>query len=71
MRSVADEARARTHARVAALSPRERVGLALALGDDDLALFLRSSGVPGADALRRLRALRARDRRPSVASSGA
>ncbi len=46
----------------------ERIALALALGDDDLALFVRSSGLDRADALRRLRARRAQGRSPSDAA---
>ena len=67
MRSVADDLRASTRARVLQLPVPERVQLALALGDDDLALFslCGSSGLDRAEALRRLRARRATGRGPS------
>jgi len=68
MRSVADDLRASTRARVLQLPVPERVQLALALGDDDRALFVRSSGLDRAEALRRLRARRAAGRRPSGAA---
>ena len=56
VRSVADEFRARTVGRVLALSVPGRIELALKLGDDDLTLFLRSSGMARDAALRVLRA---------------
>ena len=68
MRSVADDLRASTRARVLTMPVPERIQLALALGDEDLALFVRSSGLDRADALQRLRARRAQGRRPSVAA---
>ena len=45
MRSIADAIRARTVTQVLALSVRERITLALSLGDDDLELFVRASGL--------------------------
>jgi len=68
MRSVADDLRASTRARVLTLPVRERVQLALTLGDDDLALFVRSSGLDRPEALRRLRARRATGRGSSGAA---
>jgi len=47
----------------------ERVALALALGDDDLAIYVRTSGLPPDKARERLRAARAHGRAPSVAAS--
>ena len=68
MRSVADDLRASTRARVLTMPVPERIQLALALGDEDLALFVRSSGLDRADALQRLRARRAHGRCPSGAA---
>lgn len=69
MRSVADDLRLRTIARVLDLPVAARVELALSLGDDDLALFVRTSGLGRDEALRRLRAQRARGRVPSGAAT--
>ncbi len=66
---MADDLRASTRARVLTLPVTERVALALALGDEDLALFVRSSGLDRADALQRLRARRAQGRSPSGAAT--
>ncbi|HEX2311893.1 MAG TPA: hypothetical protein VHH91_14370 [Vicinamibacterales bacterium] len=63
MRSVADALRARTITQVLALPPRARIELALSLGDDDLELFVRASGLDRA--LARLRAGRRHGRTPS------
>jgi hypothetical protein len=68
MRSVADALRARTIAQVLAMSPGERIALALSLGDDDLELFVRTSGLERAEALERLRARRRHGRTPSRAA---
>jgi hypothetical protein len=65
---VADDLRSRTVARVLDLPTRARIALALSLGDEDLALFVRSSALAPGDAMRRLRAQRARGRTPSVAA---
>jgi hypothetical protein len=68
--SVADDLRRLTRARILEMSVPARVQLALSLGDDDLDLFVRSSGLDRADARRRLRASRARGRRlPSTAAA--
>lgn len=64
--SVADDLRTRTTARVLAMTIAERIALALALGDDDLAQFVRSSGLEPSVALRRLRARRQDGRTPSA-----
>ena len=69
MNSVADELRARTTARVMAMTVADRVALALTLGDDDLTQYVRSSGLEPAIALRRLRARRRVGRTPSACSS--
>ena len=66
MASVADGLRTRTSARVLAMTVPERIALALALGDDDLARFMRSSGLERPVALRRLRARRQEGRAPSA-----
>jgi hypothetical protein len=63
--SVATTLRAVNIARVLAMPVAERIALALALGDDDLDLFVRASGLDRAEALRRLRAGRRRGRLPS------
>jgi hypothetical protein len=55
---------------VLALPVRARIALALALGDDDLALFARSSGLDPATALRRLGATRQHGRAPSACGQG-
>lgn len=62
MKSVADALRARTIDSVLALSVRARIALALSLGDDDLNLYMRTSGVDRTTALRQLHGQRARDR---------
>ena len=69
MRSVVDDLRRRTLAQVLALPMTARVELALSLGDDDLDLFMRVSGLDRDEARRRLRAQRQRGRLSSVASS--
>jgi hypothetical protein len=70
VRSVADELRARTVAQVLALPVPDRIELALTLGDDDLALFLRTSGMAPGAALGVLRAQRQRRRIPSASAQG-
>ena len=65
MPSLADALRARTVAQVLALPIRARIALALSLGDDDLELFVRASGLDRASALARLRAGRRHGRTPS------
>jgi hypothetical protein len=69
MHSVADELRRDTAARVAQLSVQERIELALSLGDADLDLYIRASGKNHDEALRDLRAQRARQRTPSRTAS--
>jgi hypothetical protein len=66
MRSVADEMRARTAARVLAMPLSERIALAFALGDDDLTLYARASGLDLPTARNRLRAQRHNGRTPSA-----
>lgn len=68
MRSVADGLRLETLERVLALPVVDRIALALSLGDDDVTLFVRTSGLDRDEARRRLRARRAHGRRPSIAS---
>jgi hypothetical protein len=48
---------------------RDRIALALSLGDDDLALFMRSSGLEAAAARQRLRNQRQRGRTPSACAA--
>jgi hypothetical protein len=70
VRSVADDLRARTVARVLAMPVSDRIELALRLGDDDLALFLRTRGMTRDAALHVLRAQRQRERTPSASAQG-
>ena len=70
MPSVADQLRARTRAQVLALPVRDRIALALSLGDADLALFVRASGLDVMTALARLRASRRHGRTPSACAGG-
>jgi hypothetical protein len=67
--SVADDLRRRAVRQVLELPVAARVDLALALGDDDLDLFARASGLDRGEALRRIRARRARGRVPSAAAA--
>lgn len=60
--------RQRTTEDVLALTPRERLDLALRLGDEDLARYMAATGCDRAAALRDLRRARAVGRRPSVAN---
>ena len=69
MRSVADDLRRRTQAEVLALSTAARMELALSLGDDDLDLFVGTSGLDRDVARRRLCAQRQVGRAPSVAGT--
>jgi hypothetical protein len=69
MRSVADELRRRTIARVLDLTLAARIELALSLGDDDLDLFVRTSGLGRDEARRRLEAQRQIGRAPSIAGT--
>jgi len=65
VRSIADGLREQTIARVLALTVAERIALAFRLGDDDLSLYVRASGLEGDEARRRLRARRQIGRTPS------
>jgi hypothetical protein len=65
MASAASHLRARTVARVLAMPVRERIALALALGDDDAALFARCNGCALDAARRRLAETRRRGRTAS------
>jgi len=69
MRSVADQLRQDTRERVGRLSVPERIELALSLGRDDLSLYMRATGKHRDDALRDLRAQRARGRTHSGAAA--
>jgi hypothetical protein len=69
MSSVADQLRRDTADRVRRLPVAERIALALAIGDDDLALYMQASGKDRAAALQDLRAQRARGRTPSRSAS--
>ena len=70
MKSVVDNLRAETRRAVRDLPLAARIELALALGDDDLALFMRTSGLSRERALEMLQLQRARGRRHSVAAAG-
>lgn len=69
MTSVADQLRRDTAARVRRLTIPQRIALALSLGDADLDLYVRASGRRRDEALRDLRAQRARGRTLSRAAS--
>lgn len=62
VRSVADELRVRTTQAVLSLPVDARIALALSLGDADLDLYVRASGLDRATALAHLRSQRARGR---------
>lgn len=51
------------------LTPAARIELALSLGDDDLDLFVRTSGLDRDEARRRLSAQRQIGRAPSIAGT--
>ena len=69
MHSVADDLRRQTVAHVLTLSVPARVELALSLGDDDLDVFVRTSGLDRDEARRRLTAQRQVGRARSVAGT--
>jgi hypothetical protein len=71
MKSIADGLRAETRRAVRDMPVEARIALALALGDDDLDLFVRASGLDRAEALARLQAQRRRGRTPSRAAEPA
>jgi hypothetical protein len=71
MESVADALRARMVTQVPAMPVRARIALALALGDDDLELFVRTSGLDRPEALKRLRPGRQYGRTPSRSAGDA
>jgi hypothetical protein len=68
MSDVAAELRAETNERLARLSPAERIGLALRLGEADAELFARSRGLAVPDARRLLARRRHAGRTPSRAA---
>ena len=70
MRSIADDLRRRTLARVLEMSISDRIALGLSLGDDDLELFMRTSRLDRAEACRRIRATRTRGRFRSATATG-
>ena len=69
MRSVADDLRRDTVARVLTLSVAERIALALALGDEDADRYMRGNGVSREEAIRHLSARHREGRTPSRAAS--
>ena len=72
MRSkVADEVREEQRKRVQAMTPAERVALARKLGEQGLAAYMAANNLTRAEAVARVKAARARGRRPSrVMGSG-
>lgn len=64
-----NDLRRQTIARVLDMPMAERIRLALSLGDDDLALFERTSGLPREEARRRLRQQRESGRSASRAAA--
>lgn len=69
MTSVADQSRRRTTEMVMRLPVDARIALALSLGQDDLDLFVRTSGLDRGEALKQLRSQRARGRTVYSASA--
>ncbi|HSN90806.1 MAG TPA: hypothetical protein VLS93_06230 [Anaeromyxobacteraceae bacterium] len=65
MRSVADEIRDEGRRRERALSPAERIELALRLGEEDVEMYRTANGVTREEARLRLRRQRQVGRRPS------
>jgi len=71
MRSpVADSVREARRLRHAALSPAERIDVALKLSAEGLASFITTQQVDRATAIRRIKALHRQGRRPSAAAVG-
>ena len=70
MPSVADQLRRDTALRIQRLPIARRIAVALALGEDDLRLYMQASGKSRASACRDLRAQRARGRTVSRSASG-
>ncbi len=68
MRSIADDLRRESMHALALLEPGERVALALALGDADVALYRSAHGVTEREARATLARSRAIGRRPSPAN---
>ena len=68
--SSAAHASRRTRDLVLAMTPAARIELALSLGEDDLRLFMKTSGLDRESALNQLRRQRHQGRTPSVASAG-
>ena len=66
---VADEVRQEELREVLALSPEERMRLALELGTRDLRVYAEAAGISLEEARRRVDATRAAGRRPSVANA--
>ena len=62
MKSVADDLRHETVAAILRMPVADRIALALALGDDDLSLYMRAAGLGRDEALRRVRRQRAQGR---------
>ena len=69
MRSVADDLRRDTVARVRAMSVAERIALALSLGDADLDQYVRATGCSPEEARRQLTSRRHHGRTPSRAAA--
>lgn len=70
MPSVADQLRRDTAERVQRLPVGRRIDLALALGEDDLRLYMQTSGKSRAAAVRDLRSQRAGGRTVSRSATG-
>ena len=65
MRSVADDLREEQLREMAAMTPAERVQLALRLGEEGLRLMMARDGIDRNEALRRVRKAHNAGRRPS------
>ena len=66
MRSVADELREEDRQRLLAMTPWERMDLALRLGERDITLYSEAHGVSREEARDRLQRARHAGRRPSA-----
>ncbi|HEX4498346.1 MAG TPA: hypothetical protein VIE43_21900 [Thermoanaerobaculia bacterium] len=65
MKSVADELRQRDREAAKSLSPAQRLELALAMGDEDIAAFCAARGISRKEGIRLLQRQRQAGRTPS------
>jgi hypothetical protein len=69
VRSVADQLKAEDLARMAALSPEERIGLSLRLGESAIEVLCAAQGLTRAEALALVQRIRSEGRRASPCAS--